>query len=390
LNVVMLGTFGMSPKSTMRARALPMAQALVERGHFVQIVVPPWDKPADSGARRLEEGIFVRNIRLPHSLRPALIPLALVRETLRLRPDVVHVFKPKGYGGLAAMLLRAMGKKVVVDSDDWEGRGGWNDLNPYSPAERVLFDLQERFVPRISPAVTVASRTLEGQMLGFRLPPDRVFYVPNGVSAERYGGWPAEPSDRSVREFLGLGDRPVVLLYTRFVEFRVERVVEVLRSVVRQIPNVVLLVVGRGFFGEEEELRRQARHLGLEERVVLAGWVDRAELPRYLTTADVALVPFDDNLVNRAKCSVKLLELMVLGRAIVADRVGQNREYLRHMESGLLTDPADPEALAKAIVTLLEDNSLQNRLGGEARTDVWRRFDWSKLIGKVEEAYRLC
>ena len=124
----------MSPKSTMRVRALPLGQALTRRGHDVTVVLPPWDNPSDSGREWVEAGVRLVNLPLPARL-PAVwygwLAWRLLRVVDTLRPDVVHAFKPKGFSGVVAQALRARraatgrGPRVVVDTDDWEGAGGW-------------------------------------------------------------------------------------------------------------------------------------------------------------------------------------------------------------------------------------------------------------------------
>ena len=86
------------------------------------------------------------------------------------RPDVIHVFKPKGYSGLAGLVLSALRRPWVLDTDDWEGRGGWNARNPYPAPQRALFQWQETTLPRLAGAVTVASRTLQTQVWGLGVP----------------------------------------------------------------------------------------------------------------------------------------------------------------------------------------------------------------------------
>jgi glycosyltransferase involved in cell wall biosynthesis len=203
---------------------------------------------------------------------------------------------------------------------------------------------------------------------------------------------------------------PCILLYTRFFEFPVPRVVEVFRRVRRQVPDARLLVVGEGLFGEEEELFRLATEFGLAvarpqstaaqcppgpsldvgdsgSDVVYAGWVPREMLPGYFAQADVAIYPFDDTLVNRTKCAVKLGDLLAAGLPVVAEAVGQNREYIHHGETGLLVQPGDCPSFADAIVRLLGDVPLRKRLGEAAARDVHERFAWDKLIDAVERAY---
>ncbi len=185
LRITMLAPFGIRPKGTLSARMLPLAQALARRGHCVSIIAPPVQNPQDAGRRDIYDGVPVTHTPLPTWPGPAGVAQqvqSLLRAALAERPDVLHLFKPKGYSGLAALLARLVRPNLplVVDTDDWEGWGGWNDLLPYPLPAKMLFAWQERDLPRRAAAVTVASRTLQAQVWGFGVPPERVFYVPNG------------------------------------------------------------------------------------------------------------------------------------------------------------------------------------------------------------------
>jgi glycosyltransferase involved in cell wall biosynthesis len=113
--------------------------------------------------------------------------------------------------------------------------------------------------------------------------------------------------------------------------------------------------------------------------------VPEADLPAYLSLGDVALYPMSDNLINRAKSPVKLLEPMVMGLPIVAHRVGQVVEFLG--DTGVLVQPGDVRGMAEAASALLGDPGRQKRLGERARQRVWAEFNWEKLSGVAEEAY---
>ena len=244
MRVVMIGPFGLRPKTTMRVRALPLARALVMRGHRVTLLLPPWSWPEHSGQKWAEDGVTIENVALPPGiplLGHLLLAGRLVRRAVALDPDVVHCFKPKAYAGLAAwslwwlQRLKLIGARLVVDSDDWEGFGGWNDLEPYSWAQKRFFAWQERWGLRHNDALTVASRTLQSIAWSLGVLPERVWYVPNGVSKSqimnRKSGSEQNP-DRTV------------LLYTRFFEFGLERVVELFRRICEERPKVRFLVVG--------------------------------------------------------------------------------------------------------------------------------------------------
>jgi len=424
MRVVMVGPFGLRPRTTMAVRALPIAKALAARGHTVTVILPPWQNPEDAGRCWEEDGVAIENIplspRLP-LLFHALTARRLARRALALRPDVVHLFKPKAYSGLTHYLLARIPRqrcpRLVVDTDDWEGPGGWNDLAPYTPAQRRFFTWQERWGLTHADAVTVASRTLEGLVWALGVPPQRVFYVPNGVENWKLetGNWKLDTASiehrasniehraSSIEYPASSIEHPVILLYTRFFEFPVSRVIEVLRRVRERVPGARLLVVGKGLFGEEEELFNLAVQSGLTvthhvsrltfdvsrltDDVVYCGWVPSDTLPSYFAQANLAIYPFDDTLVNRTKCAVKLRDLLAAGMPVVAEAVGQNTEYVRHGETGWLVPPGDVPSFAEAVVRLLEDAQLRERLGWAAARDVRERFAWGRLVETVERAY---
>lgn len=392
MNIVFAGTFGMAPKSTMRVRALPLAQALVRRGHEVTLVLPPWDDPLESGHVFESEGAHVVNVGLPPRI-PGWWYLELTRRlvaaTNRIRPDVVHVFKPKGFSGavaqyfLARRALTARGPRVVVDTDDWEGRGGWNEVEAYPRWQKATFAFQERWLLRNADAVTAASRTLIDLARALRGRAEDIRYLPNGVVPRPA---PAAEAVAALRGRLGLTETPVVLCYTRFVEYGPDRLVAALAPLAGLDPQPVVLLVGRGLHGEEQWFLTGARERA-RLSVVDAGWVDAEALPAYLGLGDVAMFPMEDSLINRAKCSAKLVDLLSAGAPVVASAVGQNREYIVDGESGVLVPPGEPELLGVAVAALLGDPARRARLAIAARQRMAGTYRWDDLAIDAEAAY---
>jgi len=387
----MISPFALTHKTTGRERAMPLARALVQRGHRVRLLVPAWDDPAQAGRRWLDGGVRVECVPLPAPLLLRL-PLLLARRAAH-KTDVVHVFKPKAYAGLAASLLHLRHARWLLDHDDWEGRGGWNDANPYSTAQRRLFQWQEQTLPRQASAVTVASRTLEAQVWG--LGQQHTYYQPNGAERARYVPWLTAANPAAVaarRAELGLTNAPTVLLYTRFIEFGLDWLLAYLKRLAEQVVGVRLLVVGSGFFGEEATLLRAAAAAGLSAQVVhqpvAAGWLADGTLARTLACADMAIFPMRDNLINRSKCSVRMIDALAMGLPLVADRVGQQAEYVAHNETGLLVEPSDLAGFVAASSRLLHNPQLRTEFGLAAQVRLWRLFDWAQLATIAEAAYR--
>ena len=432
MNIVMIGPFGLKLKSTMRERALPMARALRRRGHKVTVIVPPWDSPEDAGKSWRDEGVLVINTALPR-LKGPLFHLQLtgdlVKLALQFQPEVIHLFKPKAYAGLAHVLLRSLKQlrrhniKLAVDEDDWEV--AWNEVHDYTAAQKRFFAWQEPWGLARADVVTVASKQLRYLVEKYRVPPRSIFYIPNGVRPidsplkvlKAHALWQEEllrvaagvtdaaakipfPSKafldldlrykefgNRIREQYDLFDRPIILLYTRFAEFELKTLLEVIYKVSRYMPAARWLIVGKGYFAEEKKLAQMARRRGVANKLIFVGWVPQRELPYYFEAANVALHLYQDTIINRTKCSVKLLDLMSAGVPVVATNVGQNAEYIVHRDTGLLVPPGDVNAIANTLVTVLNVQALQYVLGRAAARHVNRVFKWDNLVKLVEQAY---
>jgi glycosyltransferase involved in cell wall biosynthesis len=381
----MVGPFGFHPNKTMRSRAMGLARPLAHRGHAVCLIMPPWQTPSEAGRSWQEDGVQIRYTRLHGGLVG--ITWRLIRETLAWRPDVVHGYKPKAYSGLVMWWLwqtRRYRLRLVLDADDWEGWGGWNEIAGYSFVQKRFFAWQERWGYRHCHALTVASRTLQSRALSQGIPAERVSYVPNGPGIESGG----QRSDLESSLAVELGERPTLLLYSRLFEFDTQRLANVLGHVRSEIPDLAILGVGTGLNeADAAQFRQQLAAEGLLERFMDVGWVEPELLPSLFAAADVGIYLMDDTLLNRAKCPVKLADMLSLGVPVVAEAVGQVTEYVIQGQSGLLRPSGDTAGLAEDLIYLLQNGAEAARLAAGARKHISERFNWEYLSQLVEAAY---
>ncbi|MER2597990.1 MAG: glycosyltransferase family 4 protein [Caldilineales bacterium] len=377
MRLLLIAPFALYPKGTTRGRVLPLAHALAAQGHAVQVLVPPYDWPAHSGRRVQADGVEI--VHLPVGERSSMLGqvrlgTALAQAAQAWRPDVVHVFKPKGPGGIAARLLLSRGLPVMVDTDDYEA--GWNAAAGYPAVLRLAFRWQERDLLRRGYAVTAASRWL--CQFAASLGQQRVTYLPNGVDLSRSEGLfvapPLSDTASSARR---------VLLYTRFVEHSAAEVWDVWRGVVAQHPRAELWVVGQGMHGEEAELQRLARKAGAEGSIRCLGWLPVAAQSGLFAAVDVALLPVRDCARNRAKSPLRLLELLAHGVPVATQRVGEYGLYIQHDVSGLLAEPDDAAGLAGHVLRLLAEPTLRAHLAAAARAYVGRQHAWTRLAERI-------
>ncbi|MDD2854921.1 MAG: glycosyltransferase family 4 protein [Desulfuromonadaceae bacterium] len=393
MKIVFLAPFGIRPKGTLIARMIPLAAEFQDIGHQVVIVAPPYTNPEDTGKTELVNGVVIRNIKLGPEHKVLAAPLLAWRmfsTAFSEKPDIVHLFKPKGYGGLAAMLhiiLQRLGLRLsplLLDTDDWEGYGGMNELHSYSGVEKSFYAFQEQWLLKRAFAVTVASRALESMVAGIGVSQNRIFYLPNCITERVPNAHPYV-----LREHLGIKkDSPVVLLYTRFFEFSQDKLYFLFTEIARALPEVRFLVVGKGRNNEEERLFNFAREEGFADALVMAGWVEPDKLADCLSVGDVAIYPFADTLVNRTKCPAKLTELLLLERAVVADAVGQISEYIKSDVSGVLCSPDNWTEMAQRTVELLKNPLQRDKLGSAGRRYLLENFRWSKFAENLLLLYK--
>ena len=362
--------FGWQPKGTVRFRAFPLAAALVAAGHEVTIFLTPYDHREDEGKEYRHEGVRVANMLLGKApiLRHISACYSLCRETIRYDPDVIHVFKPKGYAGAALTYLMATGRRrLVLDCDDWEGWGGWNDVKAYPRVVKEWIDLQEKWLIRHSPCVTVASRVLEARAVELRRSSAKVFYLPNaGTSA---GG--REIRDRvlamdpeGIRKSFGLPSGDLILYAGHFEAADNGMFFSRAAASVAREWGATILIVGDGpelpavrdFFSAQQ---------GVDARFF--GSLPYEKFLALVCIADIAAYPYRDDAIHRAKCSARIIDYMAMGRAVVTTAVGENNEYLRDGLRGILVPPDDEVGFGLALTTLLRDRNLRSFLGENAR-----------------------
>lgn len=381
----MIGPFGLRPNQTMNSRALGLARPLHQQGHAVKLFMPPWHTPQEADTSWQEDGVDLRYTPLAGGILG--ISRLLVREVLAWKPDVVHCFKPKAYSGLAAWWLWQFHRhrlRLVVDTDDWEGWGGWNDLSPYTPLQKHFFAWQEQWGMRHCHALTTASRALQTIAWSMGIAPDTVAYVPNG------SGLPGRASVADVaarRQALGLADRPVLLLYSRLFEFDTARLVAIVAALKTAVPHLTLLNVGAGLHATTASaFQSQLAAAGLHECVVDVGWLDLPQVPATLAAADVGIYLMEDTLLNRTKCPVKLADMVYAGLPVVAEAVGQVTEYVRHGENGFLCASGDQAGITAVLMRLLQSPEERHTLS-QAAIRHSEQFQWPRLAQKVAQTY---
>jgi glycosyltransferase involved in cell wall biosynthesis len=203
--------------------------------------------------------------------------------------------------------------------------------------------------------------------------------VHNGIDLDYFtpapgGATPPLPADLGVD-----GNGPVVTILAALRDFKgITHAIDAWPAVLAEQPTARLLLVGSG--EEEPALRAQVARLGLTGSVVFAGM--RSDVPEVLRGSDLVVLPsiYGENLPT------VLMEAGGCGRPVVASDVGGISDIVADGETGLLVPPGDSPGIAAAILRLLTDPDLRDRMGQAGRRRMERLFDarlWARSLHAV-------
>lgn len=217
----------------------------------------------------------------------------------------------------------------------------------------------------------------EGVLRELGLEPERcpVHVVPPGTDPGRYH--PGLDTE-AVRAHFGLEPGRWLLTVARLVEHK--GIDNVIRAVARLAPTYPDLRYAVGGEGEiRPSLEALARSLGVGNRVRFLGGVPDADLPALFNVATIYLGVSREMFDKVEGFGIALVEASASGVPVVGGTAGGIPDAVRDGETGLLTDPEDPAAIAQAIARLLDDENLRARLGAAGRVAVETYYNWPRV-----------
>lgn len=317
---------------------------------------------------------FVPELGRELSARDDLLAFGKLLQLIRAeRPHVVHTHMAKA-GTLGRLAARLAGVPVVMHTYHGHVFHGY-----FGRAKTTLFLNVERALARITDRVVTVGEAQRQEIAAYGVAPlHKLVAIPLGLELEEF----LRVNGRSgrLRSELGIGaDAPLVGIVARLVPIKAhEDFLAAARLVLRELPAARFAVVGDG--ERRRELEALASREGLSHAVAFLGW--RRDLAEVYADLDVvALTSLNEG------SPVALIEAMAAARAVAATRVGGVGDVVRDGETGLTVPPRAPQAMAGAMLRLLRDPELRERLGRAARAEVYPRFSARRLCDDVASLY---
>ena len=311
---------------------------------------------------------------------------ALLRLVLQRRPAVLHTTTH----WVNAVVVRAVAEAVGIPwvyevrgqlADTWASTRGPRALD----SERYrLFVRREADAVRSADAVVTLAETMRRRVAADGVDPDRIVLSPNAVG----GAFLDEPGDvRSARLTLGLDvDAEYVGTVSSVVPYEgLDDLVRTVAALAAHRPRLRLMIAGDGT--ALPGLQQLAGELGIADRLVALGRVDRALAPLCHQALDVFCVPRKDTSVTRAVTPMKPLEAMASSRPVAVSDLPALREIVSDGVTGVLVPAEDPAAWADALEALLDSPDRRADLGRRARDWVLAERTWAANARRYVKTY---
>jgi glycosyltransferase involved in cell wall biosynthesis len=317
------------------------------------------------GDRLVREGVEIVVLKEPHETKVNYLLFLRLRKLIRERNvRVIHTHTTDALADAAMCKLLDPRLKLLHTFH-------FGNYPHKSRGELWLERVFSRVATRLF-AVGEAQRRQLRQVFGFS--ERAIGRVWNGVVF-------ATPRDAAFRRSIGVGAEHILVgtTATLIEQKGLFDLLEVARRVTARHPMVRFVVIGDGHLRAGLEARR--RELGLDQQVILAGWVADAA-----AVAVPALDVFFQPSLWEAM-SIALLEAMAASRAIVATRVGEAPQVIDHDTNGLLVEPRDIDGMTQALSRVVADSGLRQRLGEAAAAKARGQFAVERMTRAYEQIY---
>jgi glycosyltransferase involved in cell wall biosynthesis len=313
---------------------------------------------------------------------------SLSKKAHAIAMDVYEAHAVSGYGFPKALKKLGISKPFIhtihgVLADEYEEakKNGYRSFRGKIANYFMhrLAKIERETAKKATLIVTISNYSHEKIQEHYGIDPNKVRIVPNGVDIEKFK--PKEDT-MAVRRQFGLGNEPCVLFVGSLIHRKgLPFLIEAARKIVKEKAETKFLIVGDGPL--KNHLAVSIENVNLSSNFRFMGNLKEDSFATIYNCADVFVLPS----IQEGQ-GIVLLEAQATGKPVVAFDVGGVKEAIRNGETGLLVKRGSSDMLADALLKLLGDRSLRERMGVNGRKFVTKNFTWDICAKKMLIVYR--
>lgn len=213
--------------------------------------------------------------------------------------------------------------------------------------------------------------------------PSNLLVVPGGVDLSKFN--PNIDYGEIIKKY-GLVNKRIVLTVARLDEHKGhDLVIKSLPEVLREIPDLVYLIVGDG--PEKKRLKELVMALGLKDKVVFTGSVPHEKTPKFYALCDLFIMPSREIKLGRQwfeGFGIAYLEASACSKPVIGGASGGIRDAVVADQTGVLVDPNGTQGISRALQLLLKDKKYAVMLGEKGRARVESNFSWQIIARRID------
>ncbi|HJO92087.1 MAG TPA: glycosyltransferase family 4 protein [Victivallales bacterium] len=156
--------------------------------------------------------------------------------------------------------------------------------------------------------------------------------------------------------------------------------IDVVSKIVKQIPELRVVIVGDGIL--KDELEKQISDLGVSENFIFAGLINPNEIPEYINVMDVLL-----HLSLREGLPRAVVQALASGKPAIGFNLDGTPEVIVNNKTGYIAESGDIDKVYEYTIKLLKNPELAKELGRNGREFVKSKFDWHYMCDQLEDDY---
>lgn len=294
--------------------------------------------------------------------------------------DVVHVhhaFTPLSISTINAAKKLRLPVVLTAHTDMFTADADYL----WRPMSYVLYPYR-RFLGKVDKVIAVSK--VAADFISNFVDGTSIEVIPNGVDTNRFRPIPAGNGNFSINGFQILSqEKPIVLFVGRLAFRKGVLLLPIVASMLaKEFPNLQLLVCGKGYM--QMPVQALTNIYRLNGRVKMLGFVPDDVLPSLYGLADAVVAP---SLFGEA-FGIPLIEAMASGKPVVATKVGGIPEVVRNGVTGLLVREGSSAEMTEALRFILSNTEEYIKMSRAARELAVKKYCWSNVVKRIEDAYR--
>jgi len=289
-------------------------------------------------------------------------PFLAALKTRKIKPDIAHAIM-ESYAGGALVLVKYFypsAKRILTLQS--------GDLDSIVKQNKFIVSFFFKKIHTSPNMVTAISSFLAERAKRLGVPSEKIFITPNGVDFSEV--------PKNVEKIINR----VVCVGRLSWEKGHNYLIKAWPEVKKEISDAQLVFVGEG--DKRKEIEQMIKDLNISDSVTLLGNQPHKQALLEIKKSEVFICPsLAEGLGN------VFIEAQACGVPLIGTRVGGIPDIITDRENGLLIEPKNSQAIARAIITLLKDKDLAHSLASRSLETV-KKFKWEVIINKIKDLYQ--